>query len=280
MVPALREAQAQETPALGRQGIAHDIHRQLGKTAKRTDILERSLQSSILTKSTSTGRFSLGRAFFVGFVAIIVALTGYVSLDTWLTNRKVESQYVHASDGNASQNEKTATSGAEGQDESTLPSNTLASYKVAAHQPRAVYIPKLKVAARLISMGVNKDNSLQSPRNIFDAGWYNKSAVPGKGGAVVIDGHASGPTREGLFAYLDTLSVGDKVTIETGDGTKYTYKVSGKEALDRSMVDMQKLMLPSGTALQGANFITCSGKWQENDATYSERTIVYTELVE
>jgi LPXTG-site transpeptidase (sortase) family protein len=257
------------------------MHRQLAQTAKKTDILQKSLhveQTHLKKKRTGFSLFSR-KAGLVMMATVIVALSGYVSIDTWLTNRKVESQYVHASSVSSSSDNRATEDSGEGRDESNLPQGALANYKVSAEQPRAVYIPKLKVSARLMPMGVNKDSSLQAPKNIFDAGWYTQSAIPSKGGAVVVDAHASGPTREGLFAYLDTLAVGDMVTIETGNGTKYTYKVTLTETVDRTQVDMQKLMLPSGNAIQGANFITCSGKWQEKESTFSQRTIVYTELV-
>ncbi len=225
----------------------------------------------------SLARFFTGRAVLTLVATVIVTLSGYVSIDTWLTNRNVASE-VHASAGGSAQKDDT-TPADEGRDESALPKNALANYKVATDQPRALYINKLKVAARLMPMSVNNDSSLQAPKNIFDAGWYTSSAKPGTGGAVVVDGHASGPTREGLFAYLDTLVAGDIITIETGNGTKYTYQVKATEAVDRTKIDMQKLMLPYDNAIQGANFITCSGKWQQNEKTFSQRTIVYTELI-
>lgn len=257
------------------------IHRRLGRTAKRTSLLHQSIQRESTPKKPRRGIKGLftSRATAILTATLIVALSGYVSIDTWLTNRKVESQFVQAASGPVDEDKQGDMPADEGRDESNLPRETLKNYKVAADQPRALYIPKLKIAARLMPMGVNKDNSLQSPKNIFDAGWYNQSASPKRGGAVVVDAHASGPTREGLFAYLDTLAAGDIVTIETGDRMKFNYRVVAKETVDRNAVDMQKLMLPNGNAIQGANFITCSGKWQQKDATYSQRTIVYTELV-
>ena len=65
-------------------------------------------------------------------------------------------------------------------------------------------------------MPVNGDGSMQAPINIYDAGWYTGGVRPGDKGAAVIDAHASGPTRQGLFAYLDTLKQGDNIIVEKG----------------------------------------------------------------
>lgn len=96
---------------------------------------------------------------------------------------------------------------------------------------------------------------------------------------MVVDAHASGPTRQGLFAYLDTMVKGDTIEVETGNGQRYTYKVVATETVNIDKVDMQKLMLPHGNVTHGANFITCTGDWLKDSQTYNERAIVYTELV-
>lgn len=259
-----------------------DLHKRLAHTAHRAEVLRRA--SSPAKVPPKRRRFSLKsflthQATLGCFIALILGVTGYVSIDTWLTNRKVESQTVSASSRATNTEGDKPQVAEEGKDEAPLPKNALANYRTAADIPRAVYINKLKVAARLLPMSVNKDSSLQAPINIYDAGWYTGSAKPATGGAVVIDGHASGPTREGLFAYLETLVEGDTITIETGNGKKYNYRVVAKETVDRTKVDMQKLMLPHGTAIQGANFITCSGKWLQGKETFSQRSIVYTELI-
>ena len=168
---------------------------------------------------------------------------------------------------------------AEGKDETDPPADVLAGYTVEPTHPRAIYIDKIGVRAKVLPMSLNPDRSIQAPINIFDAGWYTESAVPSRAGAVVIDAHASGPTREGLFAYLDTLTKGDTIEVETGDGTRYTYRVVATETVKLEDVDMKKLMLPYGTATHGANFITCAGDWLEGSETFNERAVVYTELV-
>ena len=157
--------------------------------------------------------------------------------------------------------------------------DVLANYRTAPDVPRALYIDKLGIRARIVSVGTGSNNSMQTPKNIYDSGWYAPSARPGTIGAVVIDGHASGSTRMGLFAYIDTLKNGDEIRVEVGDGTTYRYRVVHNETKPMGEVDMSKVLQPYGGASEGVTLITCTGKWLPAQQTYDHRVIVYAERV-
>lgn len=166
---------------------------------------------------------------------------------------------------------------AEGKDEAEA-KDPLAGYRVAADQPRAIYIDKLGVKAKVLPMGLNPDRSIQAPINIFDTGWYTGSSKPGEAGASLISGHASGPFREGLFAYVDTLASGDKVEIELGDGSRLTYEVVKKQEIPLEQTDMAKILTPIDDG-EWLNLITCSGEWLKDGSTFNKRLTVYTKRV-
>lgn len=157
--------------------------------------------------------------------------------------------------------------------------DVLANYHTAVNVPRALYIDTLGIRARIVGVGMGADSSMQTPKNIYDSGWYTASALPGTIGAVVIDGHASGSTRMGLFAYIDTLRRGDEIRVETGDGTTYRYRVAHNETKPMGEVDMSKVLQPYGGASEGLTLITCTGKWLPKQQTYDHRVVVYAERV-
>lgn len=167
----------------------------------------------------------------------------------------------------------------EGTDETKVVASTLDSYTVAADMPRFLGIKSLNMKARIQEMGVNSQGAVQAPVNIYDSGWYTGSAKPGTQGAAFVDGHASGSTREGLFAYIDTLKSGDIVTVEQGDGTLFSYKVVNVETVSKDAVDMDKALAVYGGAKEGLNLMTCTGRWIANQETYDKRVIVYTERI-
>lgn len=181
----------------------------------------------------------------------------------------------------ASQNTKAGAPDAtvEGTDETPVVASALDGYTVAPDMPRFLKIKSLDMKARIQQMGVNSEGAVQAPVNIYDSGWYKGSAKPGTQGAAFIDGHASGSTREGLFAYIDTLKAGDGVIVEQGDGTEFTYRVVNVETVSKDAVDMNKALAVYGGAKEGLNLMTCTGKWIADQETYDKRVIVYTERV-
>ncbi len=162
---------------------------------------------------------------------------------------------------------------AEGKDEQQP--DPLDGHRVEPSHPRAIYIDKIGVKARVLPMNLNPDRSIQAPINIFDTGWYVGSSKPGEPGVSLISGHASGPSRQGLFAYLDTLVAGDKLTVERGDGSKLTYTVEAKKEFPLEQVDMNDILTARDDA-ERLNLITCSGEWLKDMTTFNKRTVVYT----
>lgn len=167
---------------------------------------------------------------------------------------------------------------AEGKDEAESTPDALSGYKVEASHPRVILIDSIDLRGRILPMGLNPDKSVQAPINIFDAGWYTGSAKPGEKGAAVIDGHASGPSRKGLFAYVETLANGDRLKIERGDGSLLEYEVVGKKEYDYKNVDMAEVLrVHEGD--EGANLITCTGAWVDSEKTFDKRVVVFTRRV-
>lgn len=212
--------------------------------------------------------------------SIIIASTVCVSLIAivvagWLYYVKTQQPQPITYDTN----DPVARQEVEGREEVVVAPAVQAEYKVAADMPRMLSIESIGVNARVLPMGVNPDNSLQAPVNIYDSGWYDGSAKPGQPGAALIDAHASGPTRQGLFAYLDTMQKGDRVKLERGDGEMLEYEVVAVETTALDAVDMQKVLKPYGDATEGLNLITCTGKWLQQQRTYNQRAIVYTQRV-
>lgn len=205
---------------------------------------------------------------------ILLAVSTYFVVDAWRAREEAARLAERALRVDATPEERQA---GEGRDEKTPAEDALENYTVAPDQPRALYIDTIDVAARILPMGVNPDGSMQAPINIFDSGWYTGSAVPGTPGAAVIDAHASGPSRKGLFAYLDTLKEGDTLEVEMGDGARYAYRIVHLETVDLDKVDMEKLLRPYGDRAEGLNLITCAGSWLRDSRTFDQRVLVYAE---
>lgn len=204
---------------------------------------------------------------------VIAALVGFVMYDFWAVSQKTQAILKAPGIITTSDDEKAG----EGSDTTALTKDDLAAYTVAPDAPRILQIDRLGIAARIRPMGLNSDKSIQAPKNINDAGWYMGSAKPDARGALFIDGHASGATRLGLFAYLDTLEKGDMVRLEKGDGTKLSYRVVNVAVVPLESIDMGKILVPYPGVEKGLNLMTCTGVWAEDAETLDHRVVVYTE---
>ena len=156
-------------------------------------------------------------------------------------------------------------------------------YTVAPDRPRYLTVSKLGIRnARILSMGVNNNGELDTPRNIFDVGWYNQSGKPGQGGTMLIDGHNGGPHVHGVFKDLPNLTEGDLITVERGDGAIYNYEVVENVSVllseaDAYMATALKSPVPGEESL---TLISCTGEWSQQQGTYLSRQFVRAVLVE
>ena len=155
---------------------------------------------------------------------------------------------------------------------------TATSHSVAPDLAKTIKIPKLGINAPVISVGLTSTGAIDTPKNIWEAAWYNGSAKPGQDGAVFMDGHSSA-NGGALFGHLDRLVKGDTIQVAKGDGTVITYKVVNTAIVDKDAVDMRAMLKPYGGASKGLNLITCEGDWISSERTLTKRVLIWTEQV-
>jgi LPXTG-site transpeptidase (sortase) family protein len=150
------------------------------------------------------------------------------------------------------------------------------AYTVPADHPRELTIKKLGVDANIVAVGA-PSGTLGAPGSAWDAGWYDKSALPGSGsGALLIDGHVNDALGSpGIFYSLTDLVKGDEISIERGDGKKFTYSVAKVQDISLQDVDMSDLAASIQSGKEGLNLITCGGTYDYQKKTYDHRVLVF-----
>ncbi len=206
--------------------------------------------------------------------ALIFVLGLGVSISGMMTNKKVEVQVKTM--------QKAAAQAAPGSAPAVAPPSTekptetaVRTYVAPPDVPRYIDIPKLKVHARVRSVGVDRKNQLIAPLSIHDTGWYNASSKPGENGAMLVDGHSGLGNIHGVFARIAELGAGDVVSITRGDGQVFSYKVVHVEIVDVENVPMNSLLVSKNTAKPGLNLITCAGDEIPGTFTLKQRALVY-----
>lgn len=162
-------------------------------------------------------------------------------------------------------------------DESDVSKSKRKAHIVPPDQPRFLSIARLKVKnARIFAVGTFNDGQLKTPNNIFDIGWYQKSAKPGTGGTAVFDGHNGGPTKTGVFKHLISLTSDDIIAIEMGNGTIYRYRVVDNLTIPLNEADkyMSKTQVSPVPGQESISIISCIGEWSNTQQTYLSRQFV------
>lgn len=279
-----QEATEAIVPVRVEKSVAADIRGLIDELRDPTDTLPPSLafmpqrqerkgsQKATRQKPMRASRRRGAVVFFA--LAIIVNLVGLgFVVKGMLWNKSVLSETVARAD-----QDKVQPSAAPAYlPEETPPSEAMYTAHITAPDgPRYLQIPTLGVKARVLQVGLNGSGALDAPKNIFDTGWYSASAKPGVGaGAVLIDGHSTGLTKEGVFTKIGVLAPGHKIQVIRGDGKVVSYNVVKVEKLPNAQVDMVSLLLSVDPKRQGLNLITCSGDFNQRDFTFAERTLVY-----
>ena len=144
--------------------------------------------------------------------------------------------------------------------------------------PARLVIPSIHMNAPLESVGLTHDGTLDVPRGILNAGWYNLGAIPGEHGTAVIDGHYGWIYgKPAVFNALSTLRAGNKISTVDTNGATATFVVRELREYDPNA--STKEIFVSNDEKSHLNLITCKGTWSEADQTYSNRLVVFSDRV-
>jgi sortase (surface protein transpeptidase) len=147
------------------------------------------------------------------------------------------------------------------------------SYKVLIPKapPVQLLIPSLDVHRPVEAVGVDRSGVLNLPVNFWNAGWYYGGPVPGAPGDAVIEGHAGFPGEPLIFGKLLTLRQGDRIVVVLGDGTRRLFLV---ESMAKVPVGTAPAGMGEPYGLPRLTLITCTGYFNKNSYSYSERLVV------
>ena len=137
--------------------------------------------------------------------------------------------------------------------------------------PLMILIPSINIHRPVEPVGVGRSGTMDTPQNLWNAGWYTGGPVPGAPGDAVIEGHAGYPNAPLLFGRLHQLHAGDQIVVVLADGSRQLFVV---ESL---------AIWPAGTSPPGMGepygasrltLITCTGSFDDHYKTYADRLAV------
>jgi len=169
--------------------------------------------------------------------------------------------------------------------DNTQPTETeLTSHSVSDRQPRYISIPSLGLTqSRVQSVSMSSDNVLGVTKNLNDTGWYDKSATPGSGGVIILNGQGGESLGETAFAQVSTLKVGDDLRLERGDGDTLVYRIVENSDVPVKELDANRIKSmgrPAVSGEEGLNLIVSDGRYVPLLGTFDRRALIKAILVE
>ena len=134
-------------------------------------------------------------------------------------------------------------------------------------------IPKAKVDANVVTLGLDENGVMQSPGNAYDVAWYDFSAKPGAGGNAVFSGHVDyHNVGAAVFWNLRDLQPGDVIEVHLADGTVYNYSVNALNCIPVDGAPISQIVGPTNSEV--VTLITCCGTFNSSTHQYDKRLIV------
>ncbi len=151
------------------------------------------------------------------------------------------------------------------------PPQSAAPRPVAA--PVSLTIPLIGVSTKLITLGLQSNDSLQVPSTTSVAGWYTGSPRPGAIGSAVIVGHIDSVSGPGVFFRLDELRRGDQVYVRRADGSMAEFRVTTVQEYLKDKFPTEAVYGPTPDA--ELRLITCGGAFDYATGHYLSNIVVY-----
>jgi sortase (surface protein transpeptidase) len=139
--------------------------------------------------------------------------------------------------------------------------------------PVRIEIPRIGVRAPVIRLGLNRDKSLEVPKDFGDAGWWSGGPRPGERGPAVIAGHVDSYTGPAVFYRLTDLRPNDVIVVVGRDGTRKRFSVVGSERYAKAQFPTDRVY--GATDRPTLRLITCGGDFDSSTGHYLDNTVVY-----
>jgi sortase (surface protein transpeptidase) len=141
--------------------------------------------------------------------------------------------------------------------------------------PIRVRIPEIGVDADVIDLGLNRDGSLEVPKDFAQTGWYTGRSVPGNVGPSVVVGHVDSKKGPAVFYRLRDLEAGDTIEIHRSDGMVALFRVTEADLVSKDEFPTDQVY--GSTAVPTLRLITCGGSFDRSAGSYRGNLIVFAE---
>lgn len=139
-------------------------------------------------------------------------------------------------------------------------------------RPIGLSIPDIGVSTRLVSLGLNADQTVEVPSDPAAAGWYRLGPAPGSPGSAVILGHVDSTTGPAVFYHLRTLAPGARIDVERADGSVLRFAV--RRIATYANEDFPASRVYRNRGAPTLTLVTCGGVYDKAKGGYQANLVV------
>lgn len=144
-------------------------------------------------------------------------------------------------------------------------------------RPVELTIADIGVSTPLISLGLNKDETVEVPADADVAGWYRLGPAPGEAGSAVVLGHVDSVAGPAVFHRLRTLASGARVSVVRADGSTVRFQV-------RAVATYLNKEFPAAAVYRNRGrptltLVTCGGAYDASRGGYQANVVVVADLL-
>ena len=134
------------------------------------------------------------------------------------------------------------------------------------------------MTARIGPLGLNRDSTLQVPKDFSRAGWYTGRPTPGETGPAIIVAHRSSRRGPGAFWTLPQVHPGQEIVVTRADRSRVLFVVDRVEQHRKDAFPTDAVYGPTPeTALR---LITCGGPFERTLGDhYRDNIIVFAHMI-
>ncbi len=159
-----------------------------------------------------------------------------------------------------------------------LDSSTVSVVEKPILEPSKISIANIGVDAQVAAVGLTPKSAMAMPEGTDTVGWYKLGKKPGDLGSAVLTGHYDTLlSQPAVFARIQHLVQGDVIKITDQSGTVLDFTVNRVASYPYKELPLEDIFAKADG--EYLNLITCGGKWSWTKGNYSERVVVYAEML-
>jgi len=145
--------------------------------------------------------------------------------------------------------------------------------------PVSVDIPAIRVHAKVISLGLNRDGTLAVPPLSHPevTSWYDKGPLPGQPGAAAILGHVDAAGGPAVFYRLGDLRPGAKIYVRLHDGQTVVFETYSIALYSKTRFPTAKVF--GYTSWPTLRLITCGGLFDRRTGHYLGNIVAFASYI-